>query len=134
MRCRAWTITTVRRTKGKGTLIERIKVVGDAYARMTLPQFDLKEALRKSKFPPHERTVMYKEPPQEGAALCGGEIKASVAARDEPYMGGTSATLEITYVCKRCGHTYHGPDLPDDADKLSEWLTVTVAATPDRED
>jgi hypothetical protein len=57
--------------------------------------------------------------------VCGGDIQASVLAVDEPYYGGSSASLEVNYRCDRCGQTkFDG--LPD-AYSISDFLTAVIA-------
>ena len=58
---------------------------------------------------------------------CYGPVKAVIEARDEPYYGGTSAVLEIRYVCTQCGEAipkeFLDPTLPSTDSELSEWVT-----------
>lgn len=66
------------------------------------------------------------------AEKCGGKIIASVRATDEPYYGGTSATLEINYKCERCKEPLFGNGLPHENDQVADILTAHVAAIPQR--
>lgn len=52
---------------------------------------------------------------------CTGNVRIRVSAEDEPYFGGTSASLNIEYKCDHCGQTnYSG--LPDNEHALNVWL------------
>lgn len=53
---------------------------------------------------------------------CEGKIVATVSAIDEPYFGGSSAELKISYKCDKCGQSYY-EELPQIASSLSEWIT-----------
>ena len=55
---------------------------------------------------------------------CNGKIIATIKAIDEPYFGGSSAQLEITYKCNRCG-SYWENGLPN-IYNISELLTSYV--------
>jgi hypothetical protein len=51
---------------------------------------------------------------------CQGKVKAHIVAEDEPYMGGSSAVLRVTFRCDTCGHTNY-PNLPDEYN-VDEWI------------
>lgn len=57
--------------------------------------------------------------------ICDGKIIANVSAEDEPYYGGCSSTLSITYVCEKCDNAFF-PELPQTAAELSALLTRGV--------
>lgn len=61
------------------------------------------------------------------AEPCQGNIIATVAVENEPYMGGTSATLAVEYRCDRCKEFIYGPHLPREDDELSAILTKYIA-------
>lgn len=62
---------------------------------------------------------------------CNGEIKCEVRAEDEPFYGGASARLDITYKCQRCGNTAFGRYLPhDDATFVEMLVNAAIAETP----
>lgn len=121
MKCRAWVIEQTYRTKGKGIQKVRVKAIADAYPRehFDVGTLDL------------VRNVLRPTPPQEGATLCGGKLIARIDAEDEAYYGGTSAVLHIEYECERCHWGYHGPDLPDNSEKLSEAMTAYLEGLPE---
>lgn len=48
---------------------------------------------------------------------CDGTIRVRVSAEDEPYMGGSSAVLEVELSCDKCGHS-HYPSILD----FNTWL------------
>lgn len=62
----------------------------------------------------------------DNAVVCDGKIIVNVAAVDEPYFGGSSAELEISYKCAKCGQTYY-KELPRYSQELSEWMTKKIA-------
>lgn len=66
--------------------------------------------------------------PPEGAIPCGGNIKVTIEAVDEPEWGGTSASLEISYKCDKCGCTWY-PELPSKYD-ISEFTTKMFEEIP----
>jgi hypothetical protein len=66
----------------------------------------------------------------EGAEICDGKIEARVEAEDEPYMGGSSAVLTITYTCEKC-HGQHFPHLPEDSKSLGKFLTEVIEQMDD---
>ena len=68
--------------------------------------------------------------PPKDAKPCGGNIIVTVEAVDEPYFGGTSSTLEITYKCDKCGCTWY-PELPTEYN-LSKFLTKAFAEMPQK--
>lgn len=57
--------------------------------------------------------------------LCEGKISVKIEAEDEPYMGGSSAVLSITYKCYECGNTFF-PHLPQTSDALNALLEGVV--------
>lgn len=61
----------------------------------------------------------------DGYQICTGTIRASIAAEDEAYYGGTSATLEVGYQCSECGNAYY-PHLPDKYG-IEEFVTARIA-------
>lgn len=154
MRCKAWVLVTTVNRKGTKAPMTRIRPVGDAYARLvddppmpsrlvtpsrgkgkafTTASANIDEISSWLKTKRRVPQVFTPTAPEPGAELCGGTIEALVAAEDEPYMGGSSAVLSISYKCSRCGHTYHGTTLPSDSDTLSAWLTAQIAALDDPE-
>lgn len=60
---------------------------------------------------------------------CQGKIVIFVTAEEEPYMGGSSATLEVNYRCDTCGHRFY-PRLPTSYN-INEWLTKVIEELPD---
>ena len=56
---------------------------------------------------------------------CQGNVTMEVRAVDEPYMGGTSAALEVEYRCSKCNCTYY-KNMPDEY-SLNDWLNVIVS-------
>lgn len=129
MKCRAWVIEKPGRKKGNGERAVVIQSVGDAYVR------EHTEGNGDAKKPKFwiVRSILQPTPPRPDATLCGGAIEATISAVDEPYYGGSSARLDITYVCKRCKHTYHGPDLPTTSEELSALVTQHIAGLLDDE-
>lgn len=63
----------------------------------------------------------------ENAERCCGVIIASISAVDEPYFGGSSASLEVDYRCHRCNQSLSGEELPTEPDDLSSILTRQIA-------
>lgn len=61
----------------------------------------------------------------DSSNLCDGEIVATVEAVDEPYFGGTSAALNISYICNKCGGVYIDDSLPNEYN-ISDWLTNRI--------
>lgn len=61
-----------------------------------------------------------------GGEVCDGNIEVSINAEEEPYMGGCSAVLDITYRCSKCSSTYY-PHLPQNGDELSSFVQKTIA-------
>ena len=59
--------------------------------------------------------------------ICDGNIVATVEAEDEPYMGGSSAVLSLTYKCDKCGNEFF-PELPQSSEELSAMLTAQIAS------
>lgn len=62
---------------------------------------------------------------EPNTSICGGKIVATVEAEDEPFFGGHSATLSITYKCDKCDNTIY-PELPQTAEDLSKFLTAHI--------
>lgn len=150
MRCAAWVIVTTHTRTGKPLPTPRVRSVGDAYARLVAepprpvlsPQTgrggtssgeppvtvaDLRTWMSTHRNVP---AVLMPVPPDPAAVRCDGALVASVKAVDEPYMGGSSASLEILVTCERCGHTYHGPSVPTTSDELGRLVTAAIAALP----
>jgi len=71
----------------------------------------------------HREVEGWKVP--EDYKLCDGKIIATVEAEDEPFFGGCSASLEITYKCDKCKMTAFS-ELPTDSKSLSEFLTRQI--------
>lgn len=150
MRCAAWVIVTTVSRSGKALPTPRVRSVGDAYARLVAepPMPVISQQGRRgastSGEPPvtvadlrdwmstHRKvpSVFMPSPPQPDAVRCDGVLVASVKAVDEPYMGGSSAALEIVVTCDRCGHTYHGPSMPTTSDEISRLVTAAIAVLP----
>lgn len=56
--------------------------------------------------------------------VCSGDVFGEIVAVDEPYMGGTSAELEVNYHCTECTCN-HYKDLPSKYNIsafLNDWL------------
>lgn len=51
---------------------------------------------------------------------CQGKIKVHILAEEDPYFGGTSAVLRVTFKCDTCGNTNY-PNLPDSYN-INEWV------------
>jgi len=66
----------------------------------------------------------------EGYYVCQGLIQSSVLAVEEPYMGGVSASLEVTFACNTCGWNFY-PHLPTNGRSLDEFLTDVLAREDD---
>ncbi len=59
--------------------------------------------------------------------ICHGEIESQVELEYIPYMGGSDASIEIRFVCGKCGYNYAGDrDLPSDVDNLNKFLTKII--------
>ena len=54
------------------------------------------------------------------AEECGGTIKVWIQALDEPYFGGSSASLEVEWKCDRCG--WIAFEFPTDRDDLCSFI------------
>lgn len=65
------------------------------------------------------------------ARECRGNIIAQILVVNEPYFGGTSASLEIEYTCGRCKQPLYGPRLPRESDELAAILTEYIANKKD---
>lgn len=63
-----------------------------------------------------------------GTMDCDGNIICEVSAVDEPYFGGSSASLEIKYKCDKCGQTYF-KHLPQTSGEMSDFMTRKIGAT-----
>ncbi len=59
---------------------------------------------------------------------CQGKVTAEIVAEDEPYMGGSSASLEVIFKCDTCGHTYY-PNLPTKY-TINEWVNGILDKLP----
>lgn len=57
--------------------------------------------------------------------LCGGKIIAQMDCHDEPYYGGTTAEMDIDFVCENCKQTYF-PELPQSLEQLNDWITKKI--------
>jgi len=125
MRCKAWIEVRQGKTKGRGEPVERVRLHGDAYVRIVpgVLSHPLDDGATKACY--------YPTPPHPNSVRCSGAIVAKVAAVDEPFMGGTNAAFDATFVCQRCGHTYHGLRMPRTEAEVSRILTEWVAALPD---
>jgi hypothetical protein len=64
----------------------------------------------------------------DNVSICQGKIMVSVLAEDEPYYGGTSATLEVRFRCDTCDHQYY-PNLPTSYG-LNEWINKLLDGMP----
>jgi hypothetical protein len=120
MKCDAWVRVETKRRKGSGAEYTRVKLV---YGKWRSKAFS---ALPQETF--WELNPIAEEK-LEGLEECGGDIEAEVEAVDEPYFGGSSATLEINYKCVRCGNPCFFT-LPNCRDTLSALLTRTIATLP----
>lgn len=56
--------------------------------------------------------------------ICGGNLTAHVKAEDEPYFGGSSASLNVYFKCDKCHVNVH-QYLPDKY-SIEEFLTKIV--------
>lgn len=63
---------------------------------------------------------------EQGFKPCMGEVKVSVNAVDDAYMGGHSAVLEINYLCSACDWIFY-PHLPQNAEDLNKMVTERIA-------
>ena len=52
--------------------------------------------------------------------ICDGNVTGKIEAVEEPYMGGTSASLEVNYECDKCKNTYY--KLLPDTYNINEWF------------
>lgn len=58
--------------------------------------------------------------------VCDGDIEIEVRSYDEPYMGGSSATLGVGFRCNHCGNSYYPErNLPDEYN-INEWLNAIL--------
>jgi hypothetical protein len=80
-------------------------------------------------FPKVVQSWLHKEnggyTPVPGIEECGGKIVATIKANEEPYMGGVSAVLEVTFTCVRC-NCFFFPELPTSDKSLSEFITMLL--------
>ena len=53
---------------------------------------------------------------------CQGKILVDIQAVDEPYFGGSSASLEITYKCNECGCTSFMGRVPTDTTNFLQTI------------
>lgn len=136
MKCKAWVIEKRRGRKGPGV---KLVSVSDAYARPeTIPPEVGKEFFQKYKrWPVPKPKVMQPTPPADhpNAKPCGGHITVTVSLDYEPYFDGSDAIIRIETKCDRCGHLYHGMEVPGynagAAEALSRIATEYVAMLPD---
>ncbi len=111
MKCHHWIVWIMRNDKRKKFVVEQDR------------DSTVKETLRRLSY--------FKQPPVlTEPEICGGAITATVSAVDDPFFGGTSAELEISYVCSRCGTQIlpYEFKLPRTESDLSNWLTRWVAS------
>jgi hypothetical protein len=59
---------------------------------------------------------------------CQGKVSVEVKAVDEPYMGGSSASLEVEYKCSICGCTYY-KNMPD-KHNINDWMNFIISDLP----
>ena len=57
--------------------------------------------------------------------LCDGEIIVSIQAVDEPDWGSSSAVLEVSYKCNKCGNCCF-PELPQTPEEISSFVQTAV--------
>jgi hypothetical protein len=127
MNCGAYVQDAVRHKKGSGDEVRYVKLIASAaQGAMTLRLYT------SHTMPPH-LAALHGAITEMATRRCDGRIVATVAAVDEPYFGGTSSILEVTYKCEACGNT-HFPDLPTDGDAVSAALTAHVVTLPQPED
>ena len=69
----------------------------------------------------------------QGYEICQGRVKVTIKAEDEPYYGGSSASLSIEYICDSCGWMFH-PQLPQNGEDLSRMLTRALVDYDDNLD
>ena len=115
MRCGAAILVEPKRRKGSGREYEKVKLLTSGYW-LRIFGSDRPEG----RVPTHLEGKPW--------VICDGEIEATVAAEDEPHFGGHSASLEVTYKCKKCGNT-HFPELPGKY-TISKFLTEYAATAP----
>jgi hypothetical protein len=60
--------------------------------------------------------------------ICQGNVMVSIIAEDEPYYGGTSATLEVRFRCDTCDHQNY-PNLPSSYG-FNEWVNKLLDGMP----
>lgn len=60
------------------------------------------------------------------AEPCRGDIVAEVRVENEPYMGGTSGSLRVTYTCRRCRQELYGRNLPREEEEIAAILTEHI--------
>lgn len=58
---------------------------------------------------------------------CDGDIEIDIQAQDEPYFGGSSASLRVEFRCSVCGNSYY-PDrnLPSGESDINQWLNTIL--------
>ena len=58
---------------------------------------------------------------------CDGDIEIDIRAEDEPYFGGSSASLRVQFLCNVCGNS-HYPDrnLPSGEFDTNMWLNTIL--------
>lgn len=59
--------------------------------------------------------------------ICDGEIEIDIQAVDEPYFGGSSASLRVEFRCNVCGNSYY-PDrnLPSGEFDTNIWINTIL--------
>lgn len=60
-----------------------------------------------------------------GYVVCDGNVVATVKAEDEPYFGGASAVLAVSYRCDKCGNTTF-LELPTEPEAFSALVTSVL--------
>lgn len=95
----------------------------DAYIRR-------EQRRRRGSGAPYEAKKLVGRAWKEGTERCGGAIVSGVRAVDEPYFGGCSAALELTFSCADCGNAYF-PTLPRTEEQLNAFLNQTIQALPE---
>jgi len=56
---------------------------------------------------------------------CQGKVTGTIKAEDEPYYGGSSASLSIEYECSECKNTWY-ENLPNKY-TINEWFNAQLA-------
>jgi len=95
MKCEAFVLWVPARKRGSGAAYMKAKDI-----RLSWTVRDLNPM--GAGYPDTSADLLAK-----GYVVCGGDIKVTVTADDEPYMGGTSAEMNVTTVCASCGCVDH---------------------------